>query len=68
MAEETKFLTPGQLAIRLGLSVHTLADWRHRDKGPRWIQLTESKFGRVRYRLEDVVVWEAFRSAPPRAP
>jgi DNA-binding transcriptional regulator YiaG len=63
----TEFLTTGQLAMRLGVSVHTVEAWRRRGTGPRWVRLTDSKFARVRYRLDDVIAWET-RSERPRAP
>ncbi len=46
------------LAVRLGLSVKTLQNWRGKGIGPRWY-----RFGRVvRYRLRDIQAYE--RSLP----
>ena len=42
------------LAMRLGLSVKTLQNWRLKGQGPRW-----QKIGRcVRYRLRDTMAFE----------
>jgi Fe2+ transport system protein B len=42
------------LGKRLGMSVKTLQNWRHKGIGPKW-----EKIGRaVRYRLRDIVAFE----------
>ena len=51
------WLTPKELAARLGLTVTTLNCWRSRGKGPAF-----AKLGGVRYRLSVVVAWEQARS------
>lgn len=51
---EQSLLTPRQVAKRSNSSLGTLANWRAKGYGPRWIY-----WGRVvRYRLGDVVLWE----------
>jgi hypothetical protein len=44
-----------QLSRRWGLSPRTLEKWRWRGKGPRFLKLE----GKVVYRLDDVVAYEA---------
>lgn len=50
-------LTPEELAMRLKISVSTLASWRQKESGPRYIRTTPIK-GLVRYRMEDVLKFE----------
>jgi predicted DNA-binding transcriptional regulator AlpA len=50
------WLTRPQLAERLQVSVKTLAMWACRGEGPRYAR---PGGGRVRYRLSDVMGWEA---------
>jgi excisionase family DNA binding protein len=46
-------LRPPEVAEVTGLSVHTLAVWRTKNEGPRYV-----KVGRfVRYRSEDLDAW-----------
>ncbi|MCL1599154.1 MAG: helix-turn-helix domain-containing protein [Actinomycetia bacterium] len=63
----SRLLTPGELAEYLQVTEATLADWRYRGKGPRYV-----KVGRlVRYSQEDDVdTWLASNTAggdPPGA-
>jgi|SRR6185312_16494264 excisionase family DNA binding protein len=52
-----RWLSRGELAERLGLPVKTLARWASKGTGPLY-----ARMGRhVRYRLSDVLVWEAAR-------
>ncbi|HEX5579593.1 MAG TPA: helix-turn-helix domain-containing protein [Candidatus Limnocylindria bacterium] len=52
---DDKWITRRELAQRYGLPVKTPADWASKGTGPRY-----ARFGRhVRYRLSDVVAWEA---------
>ena len=46
-------LTAAEVGRRLGLSVHTLSDWRQRGQGPRTIQAG----ARSLYRRADVENW-----------
>lgn len=55
-------LHPRQVAARYGITPETLANWRRMGRGPRWVQIGDTK--RVMYRLEDVLQWEADRVAP----
>jgi len=49
------WITRQELAERYGLPVKTPAQWASKGTGPRY-----ARFGRhVRYRLSDVVDWEA---------
>lgn len=49
------WLTRNEVAERLGVPPKTLAEWASKRTGPRY-----AKFGRhVRYRLSDVMEWEA---------
>jgi predicted DNA-binding transcriptional regulator AlpA len=49
------WITRRELADRYGLPVKTPAEWASKGTGPPY-----AKFGRhVRYRLSDVVAWEA---------
>lgn len=57
MGQAAEYLTPAQLSARWGgaVKVLTLANWRSKGRGPAFV-----KFGsRVRYRLDQVVKWEA---------
>ncbi|WP_306365410.1 AlpA family transcriptional regulator [Nocardia sp. CC227C] len=57
MSNNTIWLTRPELSTRTKLSPKTLANWaaQHPPKGPRF-----TRFGnRVRYRLDDVIAWEA---------
>lgn len=51
------WITPEQLAERLQIALGTLANWRTRRQGPKYIRLS-GKRGSVRYRLDDVEKWE----------
>lgn len=53
------YLTPVDLARRLGVSVDTLARWRCQGIGPLYIKPGgNAKQARVRYRLSDIEAWE----------
>lgn len=47
-------LTPVQLAARFQVHPGTLANWRVRGDGPKFIKIGK----RVAYRLADVTAWE----------
>jgi Helix-turn-helix domain len=51
----TQHMGQGQLAQRWGLSPRTLERWRWLKLGPAYIKIG----GRVRYRLKDVLAYEA---------
>ena len=52
-----ELLTPPQVAQRLGVRLVTLADWRFRGRGPRWVRV-----GRlVRYPSALLEAWLAER-------
>jgi predicted DNA-binding transcriptional regulator AlpA len=50
----------GQLAARLGKSIHTLMAWRRAGRGPKYTRITPTF---VVYRLEDVEQWESEQAA-----
>ncbi len=54
----TKYLTPDEVAERLGLKKTTLQGMRVRGGGPAYIK---TGYRTVRYRPEDVEAWEAQR-------
>ena len=49
----TVTVSPAEAATRMGLQPSTLANWRWRGGGPRYIKCG----GRVRYRLSDLAGW-----------
>lgn len=51
-------ITPAQLAIRWGLSLHTLSQWRANNSGPVYLRLGDGERPRIRYRLVDVQEYE----------
>ena len=53
------FLSEIDLAQRLGLSVKALQGWRARRVGPPFLKLGAGPRARVRYRLTDLLDWEA---------
>ncbi len=53
--------SPLEVSVWLGVSVSTLAYWRHRDAGPAW-----RRVGRhVRYDPRDLTAWLAQQSGGP---
>ena len=52
---ENKFLTPKQLSERWSgkPSVHTLASWRQKGKGPRFVKLAG-----IKYPMNEVIKYE----------
>jgi predicted DNA-binding transcriptional regulator AlpA len=50
---DSVLLTDPELTAMLKIKVNTLADWRHRGKGPRYIKVGQL----VRYRRSDVESW-----------
>lgn len=57
---EPRYLTPRQLAERWGLSTGTLANWRYRGQGPRFIRLSN----RVLYPVDQIRSFEELASWP----
>lgn len=47
------FISPQQLSKHLSLSCGTLANWRSRHIGPRFVKLGKV----IRYRISDVLAW-----------
>lgn len=60
-AEERAFLTTCDLADRWTVSPRTLERWRAEPYGPAWITVG----GSIRYRLTDVLAWEAAHLTRP---
>ena len=56
---ESQLLTPEDLAAALQLQPQSLAVWRSRGDGPRYVKVG----GRVRYRVADVEAWLRQRDA-----
>jgi hypothetical protein len=54
-APDERLLNQDQLAKRWNLSSRSLERWRWRGEGPRFVKLG----GAVRYRLEDILTYEA---------
>lgn len=46
-------MTPDELAAYTGTPTQTLAHWRYRGRGPRFVKIGRS----VRYRASDVAAW-----------
>lgn len=59
-AAADQFLSIADLARRYGVSKHTVHDWNKRRIGPLYFRVGER--GTVRYRLSDVLAWEAANS------
>lgn len=59
---DDKWLSRQELANRYGLPVKTLAQWASKGTGPRYARLGRH----VRYRLSDIIDWEANRVHEPR--
>ncbi len=55
MTDDPTYLTQRELAQRWKISGRTLERWRADVYGPAWILIG----GSIRYRLEDVLAWEA---------
>ena len=54
-------MTPANVSERIGVPSTTLAQWRYLKKGPAYIKVGNH----VRYRLDDLLVWEeAHRCVP----
>jgi hypothetical protein len=49
-----EWLTPGQVAARLGVSIRTLADWRYRKTGPAYLRISRHV---VRYAAAHLEAW-----------
>jgi len=60
-AQPEALLTERELAERWQISVKTLYRWRVQGTGPAYVRLQETPAAPVRYRLEDVVQFEAAR-------
>ena len=54
-----RHFTPAELADRLCCSPATLAEWRCKGVGPRFIKFGLSKQARVRYAESEIEAWEA---------
>ena len=53
-----QYLTTEELADRLRRSPGTIANWRSKGQGPRFLRPSGGKRGRILYRLEDIDEWE----------
>jgi len=61
------FLSEIDVAKRLGLSVKALQGWRARRVGPPFLKLGAGPRARVRYRLADLIAWEARQRIEPQS-
>lgn len=52
-------ITPAQLAIRWGIALNTLSQWRAAGVGPAFLRLGDGERPRIRYRLADVQAYES---------
>lgn len=55
LLEAHAYLTPAEAAAYLRMSEGTLANWRSRGTGPRYVIMV----GKVRYAAADLVAWMA---------
>lgn len=63
-AEEPVMLSPQEVHERTGVALQTLANWRSRDIGPKWVKLTGERNvpgGIVGYREDALAAWLAER-------
>ena len=51
-------ITPAQLALRWGLSLNTLSQWRAAGTGPAYLRLGDGERPRIRYRMSDILAYE----------
>ena len=66
-AEEAQLLSTKTLSRKLNIPTSTLADWRLKNCGPRFIAITASGNGSrlIRYRLRDVLAWLSEQEGQP---
>ena len=57
-----EYFSPAELAARYGVSVAAVYNWNYTNSGPVYFR-TGGDAGPVRYRLADVLKWEAERLA-----
>ena len=69
---EQQFLTSDQLAERYGLSPATIADWRRKDRGPKYYTVPHVALSmgsaKVRYELTEILEWEQANNITPKEP
>ena len=51
-------ITPAQLAIRWGVALNTLSQWRASGGGPAFLRLGDGERPRIRYRMSDILAYE----------
>ena len=51
-------ITPAQLALRWGLNLNTLWQWRAAGTGPAYLRLGDGERPRIRYRMSDILAYE----------
>jgi predicted DNA-binding transcriptional regulator AlpA len=60
LSTNDELLTETDLAVELQMRPQSLADWRHRGKGPAYVKLGQL----VRYRRSDVDSWLNSQTRP----
>ena len=67
-----QFFTSDQLAERYGLSPATIADWRRKNRGPKYYTVPKyaisSGSAKVRYELNEILEWEKQNNITPKKP
>ncbi|RDD64189.1 DNA-binding protein [Thalassococcus profundi] len=61
MTHDALCFTTNELAARWKVSIRTLERWRAERYGPAWITIG----GSIRYRIPDVLAWEAAHTTRP---
>lgn len=54
---DTRYVTPRQAAMLLGVTPSTLSAWRKAGRGPRYSRMGEARQSRVRYPVEELDKW-----------
>ena len=63
------YLTTEELALRYGLTSHTIRRWRSKKQGPQFYNCgriaRNPRSPRIRYSLQDVLAWEQSNNIYP---
>ncbi len=55
--DTTRYVSPQQAAMLLGVTPSTLAAWRKAGRGPRYSRMGEARQSRVRYATDELDKW-----------